>query len=128
MREGNALSWLLPNTRLLAEQGSHQGGLPNGGRAKNTEASPIDWQSSTLLCSKESVNGVLASRQNLHRHGFFPDKCDAGRVPVHIDQTPQRLICGQPGEVSPNMVVVCKESELAARDEAEGKSGPVCCH
>ena len=80
------------------------------------------------MSSKESVNGMLASRQHLHGHRFFPDKCDAGCVPVDINQTPQRLIRGQPGEVSANMVVVGKESKLTARDEAEGKSGPMGCH
>ena len=128
MRESNALSGLLPNARLLAEQGSHEGGLPNRGRSKNTEASPIDWQSSTFLSLQESVDGVLPSRENLHRNRFFPDKCDAGRVPVDVDQTPQRLIRGQPGEMSPNMVVVYEESKLTARDKAEGESGPMCCH
>ena len=112
----------------MPEQGSHEGGLPNGGRSKNTEPPPIDWQGSTFLGLEESVNGMLPARENLHRNRFFPDKCDAGRVPVDIDQTPQRLIRGQAGEMSPNMVVVCKESKLTARDKAEGKSGPMCCY
>ena len=102
--------------------GAHQGSFPNRWRSNDAETSPIDRQGTTLLSSKESVNGMLTSRQDLHRDGLLADKSDASRVPVDVHQTPQWLICGQAGEMSPNMVVVCKEPKLPSRNEAEGKS------
>ena len=55
----------------------------------------------------------MTTRQDLDRHGLLPDAGDAHRVPVHVQQGPEREVDRQAGEVTTDVVVVDEESDLS---------------